>query len=83
MFGVGRGPDGVPPGELDVVPCGESLLSVLHEHLADHHDRLSRQLRSPSNRGAGSVDREDVEEARGFVALIEDLRKSSVETAWN
>jgi hypothetical protein len=57
------------------VRCGDSLLTVLHEHLAEIHRVLEWQLYQPSNRGAGSVDDEEVNEARSWVEQVEELQR--------
>ncbi|KIF75641.1 hypothetical protein QR77_20535 [Streptomyces sp. 150FB] len=54
---------------------GDSFLLVLQEHYADMHGRLERLLDLPSNRGAGAVDEEEVEEAWAFVEKIEGFQR--------
>ncbi|MFI1833690.1 hypothetical protein [Streptomyces olivaceoviridis] len=70
VFGVEEDP-GV---EDEAVPCGASLLTVLHEYHADLHCMLERHHGLPSNRGFGSIDAEQVAEARSRVERIEELR---------
>jgi hypothetical protein len=54
---------------------GESLLSVLHEWAADHLRMTDERFRSPANRGAGSLDAEDVERAAGILKVVEKLQR--------
>ncbi|MBL1111561.1 hypothetical protein JK364_03910 [Streptomyces sp. 110] len=55
--------------------CGESLLAVLDEVHADALRRLEEELQQPWNRGAGSVDPGEVEEARASLELVRTLRR--------
>lgn len=55
---------------------GDSLLSVLHEYHADIHRRLAARLDELSNRGAGSVDAEEVDEAWTAVEQVEELQRA-------
>lgn len=71
IFGI----QGVKAVGEEAVRYGESLLTVLHEHHVDRHRQLLWEYRLPSNRGAGSVDRDDVEEAAKDVEKIESLQQ--------
>ncbi|MFJ8691749.1 hypothetical protein [Streptomyces roseolilacinus] len=59
--------------DTEATRCGDSLLSVLHEVHADELRRLEEELHRPWNRGAGSVDRREVEQAREAVELVREL----------
>lgn len=61
--------------DTEAVRCGDSLLEVLYEVHADDLRRLEEELRQPWNRGAGSVDPGEVEQARASLELIEELRR--------
>lgn len=61
--------------ELSVAPSGPSLLTVLHEYVSARHGLDEWELRQPSNRGAGSIDREEVEGSGQIVAGIEALQR--------
>jgi hypothetical protein len=67
---------GVPADgdELFAEASGASLLAVLHEHAAGRHALDAWELRQPSNRGAGSLDAEDVRDAARVVAGIAALQ---------
>ncbi|GAA3354254.1 hypothetical protein GCM10017744_011340 [Streptomyces antimycoticus] len=55
--------------------CGISLLEVLHaEHTASVR-RLEKELRSPSNWGAGSVDDDEVDRAYASLERVEALQR--------
>jgi len=56
-------------------PYGDSLVGVLHEHFAENAHRLERELDSPSNRGAGSIDPTYVSDAQGALARVEDIER--------
>jgi hypothetical protein len=74
VFGVPwhrRGDD----GELSVEPSGQSLLTVLHEHAIARLRLDEWEIRQPSNRGAGSIDDDEVEGSRQIVADIEALQR--------
>ncbi|MGA6155246.1 hypothetical protein ACPEIC_18065 [Stenotrophomonas sp. NPDC087984] len=60
--------------DAEAVRCGESLLAVLYEVHADDLRRLEEELHQPWNRGAGSVDRGEVEAAHASLELIQRLR---------
>jgi len=59
----------------EVVRCGESLLAVLHEHHADVLRGVERQFFHPSNRGAGSIDQQELDETRSLVGRVEELQR--------
>ena len=61
--------------ELSVDPTGESLLTVLHEHVSAEYDLDEWEARQPWNRGAGSLDQEDVARSRRVVTGIEELQR--------
>jgi hypothetical protein len=61
--------------ELSVAPSGPSLLTVLHGCASARHDLDEWEFRQPSNRGAGSIDREEVEGSGRIVAGIEALQR--------
>jgi hypothetical protein len=71
VFGIGK--DVTPRDE--VVRRGESLLAVLHEHHVDDLRGLERKWGHPSNRGAGSIDLEDLAEVRSLIERIEELQR--------
>ena len=71
VFGIWRE---VEPGS-EIERCGDSLLVVMHEHHADIHRMLEWQRHHPSNRGAGSVDAEEVNEARSSVEQVKELQR--------
>lgn len=60
-----------PDGE--VVRCGDSLLAVLREHLADIHRMLEYQRSRPANRGAGAIEQDEVDRAWSLVERIDQL----------
>lgn len=55
--------------------CGTSLLAVLHEHLADRLGLDEWEMRQPWNRGAGSIDRQEVDESRAALERVEALQR--------
>ncbi|MFI0820868.1 hypothetical protein ACH4TX_32710 [Streptomyces sp. NPDC021098] len=61
--------------DTEAVRCGDSLLEVLYEVHADGLRRLEEELHQPWNRGAGSVDPGEVEQARATLDLVEELRR--------
>ncbi|MGV9855493.1 hypothetical protein ACWDWU_43095 [Streptomyces sp. NPDC003442] len=61
--------------DTEAARCGESLLAVLDEVHADALRRLEEELQQPWNRGAGSVDPGEVEEARASLELVRTLRR--------
>jgi len=61
--------------ELSVEPTGQSLLTVLHEHVSGEYRLDEWEARQPWNRGAGSIDHESVEASRRVVAGIEALQR--------
>jgi hypothetical protein len=62
-------------GEWYVKPCGQSLLTVLHEYLAARHRLNEWEIMQPWNWGAGSIDDTMVEESRECVAEIGALQR--------
>ncbi|MFD8282227.1 hypothetical protein ACFV47_23945 [Streptomyces solisilvae] len=63
----------------DALACGGSLLEVLHtEHTASVR-RLEKELRSPSNWGAGSVDDDEVDRAYASLERVEELQRQVAE----
>jgi hypothetical protein len=52
---------------------GDSLATVILEHYADNVRRVENEYNSPYNRGAGSVDRYELEGARENLVLAEEL----------
>lgn len=56
------------------VRCGDSLLTVLHDHHVDAHRRLQERYLLPSNFGAGAVDLEEVAAVGSLVERIEELQ---------
>ena len=74
VFGVPWDPND-DDRDLAVEPTGPSLLTVLHEHVSAQHALDEWELRQPWNRGAGSIDREEVDDSRRIVAGIEALRR--------
>ena len=65
----------VPESGAEFQGFGPSLLQVLHEWLTDQHRLLTRRLTLESNRGAGSITDEDVEEAAQRIRFIEGLQE--------
>ncbi|MFB4295790.1 hypothetical protein [Actinomadura sp. NTSP31] len=47
----------------EAVRCADSLLDLLYDFHADIHRKLEREFGQPSDRGAGSVDRQEVDQA--------------------
>jgi len=74
VFGVPWDPND-DDRDLAVEPSGPSLLTVLHEHLSARHGLDEWEVRQPWNRGAGSIDRDDVDDSRRIVAGIEALQR--------
>jgi hypothetical protein len=72
VFGV---PSDSHDRDLSVEPTGDSLLTILHEHAAARHALDEWELRAPWNRGAGSIDHEDVADAHRIVLGIEALQR--------
>lgn len=56
------------------VRAADSLLDLLYEQQAAVHRELEEQHASPANRGAGSVDRQEIDEAWSILESIEQLR---------
>lgn len=54
---------------------GDSLLAVLHEWAADHLRMTEERFKSPTNRGAGSLDPKDVERAADILKSIEKIQR--------
>lgn len=52
---------------------GDSLITVLFEHFADHARRRQREFDSPHNRGAGSIDETYASDARSGLARVEEI----------
>lgn len=63
-----------PESGARLVRLGDSLLGVLHEWMADHRRRLEAQLRSPTNRGFGSIEDADVEAVEAKLRVLEALQ---------
>ncbi|MGR3932383.1 hypothetical protein [Streptomyces sp. BRA346] len=63
--------------DAEAVRCGDSLLDVLYEVHADEARRLDEESRQPWNRGAGAVDRAEVEQAHASLELVEELRRKA------
>ncbi|MGW2326795.1 hypothetical protein ACWC5C_13635 [Streptomyces sp. NPDC001700] len=59
----------------DALGCGGSLLEVLHAEHATSVRRLEKELRSPSNWGAGSVDDDEVDRAYASLERVEELQR--------
>jgi len=64
-----------PQGDGPLAELGPSLLAVLAAWMADHHRMLEAQLRSPGNRGFGSITSPQVERAAAQLRAIEALRR--------
>jgi hypothetical protein len=60
-----------------VVTCGPALLTVLYEHFIDRLHLDEWEYGQEWNRGAGSIDREDVNQSRENVRLIEALQSQA------
>lgn len=65
----------VPESGAEFKVFGPSLLQVLHEWLTNQHEMLAWRLTRESNRGCGSIDHDDVDQALQCVQFIEGLRK--------
>lgn len=65
--------EAVDPSD-EIVHCGASLLTVMHEYQTDIYRNLDRQSRQPSNRDTGSVGNARVSEARSWLNYIEELQ---------
>jgi len=76
VFGVPADED----AELSVELTGPSLLSVLHEQASHEHATAEWQLGRESNRGFGSIDHDDVDQARQVVLRIEELQRRVADT---
>ncbi|URM88804.1 hypothetical protein LUW75_00835 [Streptomyces sp. MRC013] len=61
--------------DTEATRCGPSLLAVLHEVHADDLRRLEEELHQPWNRGAGSVDLGEVEQARAALERVRELSR--------
>lgn len=61
--------------KLEVI--GASLLDVLHAWMSDHLRMIEQQYESPVNRGAGSLERRDVDEVAGMLRGIEELQREA------
>ena len=76
---------GVPWGrrdedlELSAEVTGPSLLTILHEHATGRYELDKWEQQAPWNRDAGSLDSEDVDDARRVVDHIEALRRRVAE----
>jgi hypothetical protein len=68
--------DDFPESGVKLVRLGDSLLGVLHEWMADHRRRLDAKLKSPANRGFGSIEDSDVEKVDEKLRHIEVLQKA-------
>ncbi|MEV7867269.1 hypothetical protein AB0P17_14480 [Streptomyces sp. NPDC088124] len=62
-------------GSGEAVRCGESMLAVLYDEHAESLRLLKEEFRQPSNRGAGSVDGSQVEEAGESLELVRELQR--------
>jgi hypothetical protein len=69
VFGVGE----EVTSRDEVVRLGESFLAVLHEHHVDELRVTEWEFRHPANRGAGSVDLEDLKECQSMIERVEEL----------
>lgn len=58
---------------------GYSLLAVLHEWTTDHLRTTEERFTSPANRGAGSLDPEDVDRAARILKSVEKLQRKLAE----
>jgi hypothetical protein len=56
---------------------GTSLLGVMHEWMSDHLRMVRYQYESPMNRGAGSLERKDVDYVAGMLRAIEQLQQEA------
>jgi hypothetical protein len=65
--------------EFEVI--GTSLLDVLHTWMSDHLRMIKHQFESPMNRGAGSLEKKDVDEVVGMLRGIEELQKEAASLA--
>lgn len=75
IFGV----DSDRPQDAEIELYGESLLAVLHEHMADGHRQPDFQINQPWNRGSGSVSDLQVKEVREFVEMIDMWKRRASE----
>ncbi|MEM1010549.1 MAG: hypothetical protein AAGJ35_16260, partial [Myxococcota bacterium] len=66
--------DDIPEEGARFEVMGSSLLEVLHEWMLDHHRMIQAQYNSPRNRGCGSLDEQDVEDAAEQLRLVEAMQ---------
>jgi hypothetical protein len=71
VFGVGE----EVTSRDEVVRLGESFLAVLHEHHVDELRVTEWEFHHPANRGAGSVDLEDLKECQSMIERVEELQR--------
>jgi hypothetical protein len=56
---------------------GTSLLDLMYDWMSEHLEMVTHQLKSPTNRGAGSLEQKDVDRVAGMLSEIEALRKEA------
>nr|WSZ94583.1 hypothetical protein OH820_02025 [Streptomyces sp. NBC_00857] len=64
-------------GSGEAVRCGESMLTVLYDEHADALRLLEEEFRQPSNRGAGSVDGSQLEQANESLERVRELQRQA------
>jgi hypothetical protein len=67
----------IPPEGAKFEVIGTSLLGVMHEWMSDHLRMVEAQYKSPMNRGAGSIERRDVDRVAGMLKAIEQLQQEA------
>lgn len=75
IFGV-KDPDEY---DFEATRWGDSLLDVLHQYYIAYHTKTEQEYNSPRNRGAGSLDEQDVERAASDLEKIQDLQRRLAE----
>ncbi len=75
---IGHNED-IPAASTNFQRVGESLLSVLYEWAIDHQRMTKERFDSPDNRGAGSIEPEDVERAKDILKAIEKVQRKHSE----
>jgi hypothetical protein len=71
--------DEIPSEGASFEIVGDSLLSVLQQWISERLKLAAAQYRSPSNRGAGSISHDNVEEVSNLLKDIEKLQRKVAE----
>lgn len=74
--------DDIPENGAKFEIIGSSMLEVLHAWMSDHYRMVQAQYNKPSNRGAGSLRKKNVEEVaeqlRGIEAMQTELASKTI-----